>query len=98
MAVTFYYTSAELATLKQEIDVYLSANIDAEIKRFKNRGSVDKKKQSELRLLAIAREIINPYQAVDSTTDDVINQISEENLQTLVGKILKSFPTLKDPK
>lgn len=93
-----YYTAAELATIKQEINVYLSNAMEQEIITFRNTATVDNKLREKHILLSIAREIIDPYQAVTAVTDGEINSITEEELQTLVEKVYQTFPTLKYPK
>ncbi len=98
MAAITYYTTAELTTILEEINVYLSASVDAEIKKYKNTASFDFKLKEKNELLAIANEIIQKYVAVTESTDGISNNILESDFQTLVEKVYKSFPTLKYPR
>ena len=98
MAAITYYTSTELATIKQEINVYLSDAVDKEIKKLKNTATLDKKIRGENSLLALANEVIQKYEAVTSETDGITNNMLEVDLQTLVEKVYKTFPTLLYPR
>lgn len=98
MAATVYYTAGELAIIKEEINVYLSNAVHTEIKKLKNTAVSDGKTRKANGLLSIANEIIQDYEAVTSSTDGITNNILEVNLQTLVEKVYKSFPTLKYPR
>jgi len=90
-----YLTTTQLTTIKQEINILLSANYKLLIEAYKNTGTLQNEYQYNL--LAIAHEIILPFEAVVVTTDSIINNISDADLQILVGKIYTKFPTLKYP-
>lgn len=93
-----YYTAEELTTIKQEINTYLSNAMETEVRTYKHTASVDNELREKHILLAMAHAIIMPYQAVTEDTDGIINNITEENLQTLVAKVYKAFPTFKYPR
>jgi len=90
-----YLTTTQLTTIKQEINILLSANYKLLIEAYKNTGTLQNEYQYNL--LAIAHEIILPFEAVVVTTDSIINNISDADLQILVEKIYTKFPTLKYP-
>lgn len=92
-----YYTAAQLTIIKQEINNYLATQAKKEVERYKTTAEVNEELREKHILLGIAHAIIMPYEAVDEDTDGIINNITEANLQTLVEKVYKAFPTLKYP-
>lgn len=92
-----YLTTAQLTTIKQEINELLAAKVKKEIEVLKNTAEVDSTKQNKYVLLAIAHEIILPFVEVDEDTDSISNNISDADLQILIGKIYTEFFNLQYP-
>ena len=93
-----YLTTAQLITIKQEINDLLSTSIYTEVQKYKNTAEIDWTKRHKYILLAMANDIIQPFTAViDSDDDGVVNNITDTNLQTLIEKVYKEFFNLQYP-
>ena len=92
-----YLTTAQLTTIKQEINVLLATKDKKLIEVYKNTAVLNTKESEQLSLLAVAHEIILPFVEVDADTDGISNNILDADLQILIEKIYIEFFNLKYP-
>lgn len=92
-----YYIQSELNIIKSEINNLIIIKFEAELKKFK----IDTKFNNNLNkylLLTMVQNIISTYVPVTSSTDGIINNITELDFQQLITEIYVNFPNLKYPK
>ena len=91
MSTVIYYTLDQLTTIKLELNTFLVNKEVLELQEFKTNYNQKYINSNDNSLLNISNDIIQRYKTVTSTTDGILNNIKEVDLQILITKIYTYF-------